>query len=420
MNSIEKTLAALGHRDTAVPIDFGSNVVTGMHVTCVDGLRDYYGLEKRPVRVSEPYQMLGDIDEDLKQALGVDVEGVWPESTIFGFRNENWKEWQTPWGQTVLVSEHFKAIAEGDAQLIYPQGDTSAIPSGKLPGGGYFFDTIIRQGEFDEDNPNVEDNLEEFGPVTQSDLDYYKKESQRARSTGRGVCANFGGTGLGDIALVTGPMLPNPKGIRDITEWYMSTAVRQDFVREVFDRQTKIALENLQKIQQAVGTNVDAAFICGTDFGTQTSQFCSVETFHEVWFPYYKRVNDWIHMNTNWKTFKHCCGAAEPFFTSFIECGFDIINPVQCSAAGMDPDLLKRKYGKNLVFWGGGVDTQKVLPFGTPKEVRKQVLERCRIFAADGGFVFNAIHNVQAKTPVENIVAMVNAVHEFNGVAREN
>ncbi len=415
MNSYQKTRAALDHHDTPVPIDFGSNVVTGMHVTCVAALRDHYGLEKRPVKVSEPYQMLGDIDEDLKQAIGVDVECVWPESTIFGFRNENWQEWRTPWGQDVLVSQHFKTVSAGDAQLIYPQGDTSAAPSGKLPGGGYFFDAIIRQGEFDEDNPSVDDNMEEFGPISDSALAYYAVEAKRARQTGRGVFANFGGTGLGDIALVTGPMLPKPKGIRDITEWYMSTAVRQDFVRQIFDRQTTLAVANLQKIKVAVGDSVDAAFICGTDFGTQTSQFCSVDTFHEVWFPYYQRVNDWIHANTTWKTFKHCCGAAEPFFQSFIDCGFDIINPVQCSATGMDPARLKQKYGQSLVFWGGGVDTQQVLPFGTPRQVHDQVMERCRTFAPGGGFVFNAIHNVQAKTPVANIVAMIDAVHEFNG-----
>jgi uroporphyrinogen-III decarboxylase len=103
------------------------------------------------------------------------------------------------------------------------------------------------------------------------------------------------------------------------------------------------------------------------------------------------------------------------FYESFIEAGFDIVNPVQCSAAGMEPGALKERYGERLVFWGGGVDTQQVLPFGTPAEVREQVLGRCEIFAPGGGFVFNAIHNVQAGTPVENVVAMVDAVREFNG-----
>jgi uroporphyrinogen-III decarboxylase len=140
-----------------------------------------------------------------------------------------------------------------------------------------------------------------------------------------------------------------------------------------------------------------------------------VPVFRELYFPYYKRLNEWIHKNTNWKTLKHSCGSVERFIDSFIECGFDILNPVQCSAAGMDPVHLKQRYGDRLVFWGGGVDTQQVLPFGTPAQVRRQVLERCEVFSGNGGFVFNTIHNIQAQTPVENVVAMMDAVREFGG-----
>jgi uroporphyrinogen-III decarboxylase len=105
------------------------------------------------------------------------------------------------------------------------------------------------------------------------------------------------------------------------------------------------------------------------------------------------------------------------FLPSFIEAGFDILNPVQCSAVGMDAAELKAHFGDRLTFWGGGVDTQRTLPFGSPEEVRQQVLERCEVFAAGGGFVFNSIHNLQARTPVANIVAMFDAVREFNGAA---
>ncbi|MFP4027513.1 MAG: uroporphyrinogen decarboxylase family protein [Candidatus Brocadiia bacterium] len=229
------------------------------------------------------------------------------------------------------------------------------------------------------------------------------------------MIANFGGTGFGDIALVPGPFLKHPRGIRDIAEWYMSTAMRRDYIKSVFNKQREYALENLECIEPIVGDRIDAVFICGTDFGTQDSQFCSPETFDELWLPQYKAINDWIHEHTEWKTFKHCCGAAERLMSHFIEAGFDIINPVQCSAAGMDPSHLKSSYGGRLVFWGGGVDTQKTLPFGSPEEVREQVLRRCEIFAPGGGFVFNSIHNVVPNTPVENAVAMIDAVHEFNG-----
>jgi hypothetical protein len=413
MTGRERVLAALNHRaPDRVPLDLGGTATSGVHVSCVAALRDYYGLEKRLVKVHEPYQMLGWIDEDLKEALGIDVEAVTPPKTMFGFPNQNWKPWRTPQGLEVLVSEHFQTTvdAKGDV-FIYPEGDTGAPPSGHMPRASFFFDTIIRQPPIDEERLDPEDNLEDFTPVSAEDLLHFDRAAEEAAATGRAVIATFGGTAFGDIALVPAPFLKHPRGIRDITEWYISTRTRRDYLHQVFSRQCEIAISNLEKIYSVVGETVDAVFVCGTDFGTQTSSFCSVETFRELYFPYYQEVNRWIHRHTPWKTFKHSCGAVEKFIESFLEAGFDILNPVQCSATGMDPQVLKRKYGDRLVFWGGGVDTQHTLPFGTPDQVREQVLGRCDVFSPGGGFVFNPIHNIQARTPVENIVAMVEAVH---------
>jgi uroporphyrinogen-III decarboxylase len=192
----------------------------------------------------------------------------------------------------------------------------------------------------------------------------------------------------------------------------MATATAPEYIKYVFDKQTDIALVNLQRLKEKVGNKIDVLFVCGTDFGTQISTFCSKDTFRDVYMPYYQKVNNWIHENTTWKTFKHSCGAIEPFIPLMIESGFDIINPVQCSATGMDPQLLKDKYGKDIVFWGGGVDTQKVLPFGTPEQVKEQVKQRLDIFGKGGGYVFNSIHNIQANTPTENLVAMFEAFKE--------
>ena len=222
-------------------------------------------------------------------------------------------------------------------------------------------------------------------------------------------------TNLGDIAFVPGPDLVDPKGVRDVAEWYMLTASRPDVVHKIFERQVEVGIANLEKTHDRVGDAIDIIFLCGADFGTQTSAFCSVKTFDSLWKPHYADLCGWIHKNTSWKTFKHSCGSSERFYESMIDAGIDIINPVQCSAKGMDPRMLKDKYKGRLVFWGGGVDTQATLPFGTPAEVRAQVLERCEIFSEGGGFVFNSIHNVQANTPIENLVAMIDAVKEFNG-----
>lgn len=415
MSGRANVLNALNHQSGPVPIDFGSTAVTGLHVSCVENLRNHYGLEPHPVKVHEPYQMLGLVEDDLLDAIGSDCEGMLPSATIFGFPPINWKPWTTPWGQDILVPGDFNTTETSDGIRIFPEGDKTAPASAHMPNGGFFFDTIIRQEEIDDDNLNVEDNLEEFKPISAKDLALLKTEAERIRSTGRAVVGGIGGTALGDIALVPAPFLKYPKGIRDIEEWYVSTAIRQDFVHELFSRQVEIAIANLDAANKEFGHALDVIFMCGTDFGTQSGSFCAPETFDELWLPYYKKMNDWIHANTSWKTFKHSCGAVENFVDRFIAAGFDILNPVQCSAAGMDPQTLKDKYGDRITFWGGGVDTQHTLPFGSPHEVRTQVLERCDVFSKDGGFIFNAIHNVQANTPTENMVAMLEAVHTFNG-----
>ncbi|MFA7637267.1 MAG: uroporphyrinogen decarboxylase family protein, partial [Monoglobales bacterium] len=371
-----------------------------------------YGLEKRPIKVIEPYQMLGKLDDDLKELLGMDTLSVPSFTNMFGIKQQKWKEWTTPHGVDVLIPEDMNMTYDENNVYVYPEGDLTASPSAKMPDSSHFFDAIIRQEPIDEDLLNPEDNLEEFSELSDEAMDYYKTSFENAAKSGKAVIANIGGTALGDIALVPAPFLKNPKGIRDITEWYMSTAIRQDYIHQVFEKQTDIALKNLERVNRECGENIDIMYICGTDFGTQISTFCSADTFRELYMPYYKKLNNWIHKNTKWKTFKHSCGAIEPFIPLMIESGFDILNPVQCSAMGMDPVTLKEKYGDSICFWGGGVDTQHVLPFGTPQEVSDMVKERCEIFGKGGGFVFSSIHNIQAKTPVANIVAMFDAFNQ--------
>ena len=395
-------------------VDFGASPVTGIHVNLVSQLREHFGLEKRAVKVCEPYQMLGEVEDDLQEAMGVDVIGVSPSSDMFGNPMKDWKEYRTPWGQVVLVPGSFTiSVDENGDTLLYPQGDNSVPPSAKMPKAAYFFDAVNRQEPLDESKLNPEDNVEEFTAVGAADLEYWKRVLPEAVQKGKGVLANFGGTGIGDIALVPGLNLKAPKGIRDVADWYMSTLMRPDYLHYIFEKQTDVALENLSLIKDIAGDQVDVAYICGTDFGTQDSSFCSIETYEELYAPYYKKINNWIHENTPWKTFKHSCGAVEPFMESFIDSGFDIINPVQINAAGMDPVLLKQKYGDRLTFWGGGVDTQKVLPFGTPEEVKAHVLRECEILAPGGGFVFNTVHNMQANVPLQNVLAMLEAIRQY-------
>jgi len=381
-----------------------------MHVSCVAALRERFGLERRVVKVCEPTQMLGWIDDDLKHVLGIDTEAVFPRKANFGLVLDGWKTWRMPDGLEVLVPGNFEVTVDGNGDtLIHPHGDRDAPPSGRMPAGGYFFDAIIRQQPFTEEELNPADNVEEFTLLADADLDYLAQAAAEARATERAVVGKFG-SGFGDIAVVPGTGLKKPKGIRDVAEWYMSIRSRPEYIHAVFERQVEILLENLRRAHARMGGLIDVLYLCGTDFGTQTSTFCSAATFRELWLPYYKRVNDWVHANTTWKTFKHSCGSVVKFIPLFLEAGFDILNPVQVSAAGMDPEVLKGAYGDRLTFWGGGVDTQRTLAFGSPAEVREQVRRHCAIFSRGGGYVFNAVHNVQARTPVENIVAMFQAV----------
>jgi uroporphyrinogen-III decarboxylase len=399
-----------------VPIDFGGTGQTGMHVSCVEALREYYGLEKRLVKVIEPYQMLGEIDDELIEMIGIDTKPIDIGYTMFGFRNENWKEWKSPWGQVVLVAGDFNTITDenGDV-LIFPQGDRSVPPSAKMPKSSFFFDAINRQEIIDDSKLNPEDNTEEFSLISKEDISRWKLVLENIRNSESALIGNIGSTAFGDVALVPAVNLKYPKGIRDVQEWYISTLTRQEYIHKVFEKQSDTAIKNLDVLAPIIGDIFDVVFICGTDFGTQTSTFCSVETYENLWMPYYKKINNWIHKNTSWKTFKHCCGSIKSFIPSLIKSGFDILNPVQYSAANMDSQRLKVEFGDEITFWGGGVDTQRILPFGTSEEVRKSVLQQCKIFSKDGGYVFSSVHNVQANTPVENIVAMIDAVKEFNG-----
>jgi len=415
MTGKERVQAVLSHREAdRIALDFGATSVTGIHVKKIAEFRRHYGLADRPVKVTEPFQMLGEVDDELAGVWNTDIIGVGGHSDMFGHRQEDFVEVRMPWGQTVMLPRSFKMREQNGNIYVFPQGDTNCSPTAVMPEGGYFFDAIERTPATDMDAElNIEDNLEEFSLMTDHDMLYWKEALTRARATGKAVIANIGGTGIGDIALVPGLNLKNPKGIRAIADWYISTVMRLDFLREIFDRQTDIAIHNLEKIKQIAGDCIDVLFVCGTDFGTQDSQFCSPDTLSALYGPAYRKINNWVHANTAWKTFKHSCGAIVPLLETFIDCGFDIINPVQINAAGMDPQFLKKTYGNRITFWGGGVDTQRVLQSGTPQEVKNQVRQLCDIFGEGGGFIFNTVHNLQANVPLENAIALMDALCEI-------
>lgn len=419
MNSRERLIKTINHQQPdRVVLDLGGTSQTGINASTLFQLRKALGLAEKPVPIQEPAQLLGRVEEDVLKALGADVVGLWNPVNTLGVRNENWKVWFMPDGTPTLMAGGmaFTTDSEG-ATYTYPQGDASEAPSMKLPSGGYFFDNIDRGGEYDEDCLDArKDFAGDFGVFDEDTAKYLEQESGRLyEETGYGIVGMCGGGGFGDVFTLPACWVKGkPQGIRKMEDWLMAHLLHPDYLLELFDMQAEIALKNLEIYRQAVGDRVQVIWLSGTDFGTQNGPFTSVENYRKLYKPFHKRLNDWVHKNTGWKTFYHTCGSIVPLLDDFAEAGIDILNPVQCSAAGMDPRMLKEKYGKKFVFWGGGIDTQQVLPFGTPEEVRAQVRERLEIFSPGGGFVFNTIHNIVGNTPVANLLAMYEAVKEFN------
>ncbi|HHX64147.1 MAG TPA: methyltransferase [Chloroflexi bacterium] len=411
--SRERVIQALNHQTPdRVPLDLGSTNVTGISAAALHRLRQALGLEERVVRVHEPYQMLGEVDDDVLDALGVDIIGLTDDSTMFGFPKKGWKPFRLYDGTPVLVPEGFNTRVASDGYLYqYPNGDQTVPPSGRMPAEGFYHDAVERQQPFDESTLDPDEWVADMYHVyTDEELRLLEERSRTLyESTSRAIIGNFGQSSFGDIALVPGLNVAYPKGIRAVADWYMATVLYPDYIKGIFERQLEIALKNLELYHQAVGERIVAIFVSGTDFGSQTGPFISPRSYREMFKPFHKAINDWIHTRTGWKTFYHSCGSMVDLYDDMVDAGVDIVNPVQISAVGMDPRELKARWGERLVFWGGGVDTQQVLSFGSPDEITEHVRENVAILGQDGGFVFNAVHNIQATVPTENLRALFEA-----------
>ena len=412
----ERLIKTLNHETPdRLCVDLGAGGQTGIGATALHHLNQaVLPGNNEIVKIIEPYQMLGEVEEPLRKKLQLDVVGIPGPSTLFGFRNENWKPFIMPDGTKVLVPGDFNYTKdENGAFLIYPEGDLSVLPSAKMPNSSY----LTRQESINEETLDPQHNADDFSILSEGDLNYYGQLTRKLyEESDYGIYVTLPGMAFGDIALVPATWRKQTKGIRDVSEWYMSLMMRPDHIYNVFAKQCEIALKNVELLAKAIGNHAQVVFVSGTDFGTQNSLFTDLETYRLLFKPFQKAINDKIHKLTNWKIFIHSCGAIYDLIPDLIDAGFDVLNPVQVSAAGMDAKRLKAEFGKELVFWGGGVDTQKTLPFGTPDEVYREVRERIDIFSDGGGFVFNSIHNIQSNVPIENILSMYRAVNEVRQI----
>ena len=419
MNSRERVIAAINHRQPdRVPIDLDATNLTGINASSLYKLRAYLGLEQHPIVIRDLFQMLGVVEDDVRAIIKPDVVGLRGLHNFIGVKETG--EYQDFLMIDGTPTKQFKGNVfqkdESGRVFAYPRGDSSVQPSAVMPATGYFFENIDRTPDYDEAALDPEKDFANlYAAISEEEAVHYERESKRLfEESDCAVFGNLGLGGLGDVAQLPGPGVKHPRGIRRIEDWMMAHILHPEYVNAVYELQTEAAIKNYETYHQAVGDRVQVVMVSGTDFGTQNGAFISSEHFKEMYKPRFKRINDWIHNNTSWKVFYHSCGSLVQYLDDFVDMGVDIINPVQFSAKGMEIEPLKAKYGDKLTFWGGGVDTQNMLPFGSPEDVAAEVLYRLKVLSKGGGFVFAAIHNIVANIPPENIMAMFDTVHRFN------
>jgi hypothetical protein len=395
MTSRERVLATLSFREPdRVPLDLGGSIMSGIMAHALDRLRRHLGLEARPVRVYEVFQMLGEVEMDVVDRLGIDVLPVEPPVQFFGLRREGWKPWRLWDGTEVLVPGEFDVEVAPDGDwLLHMEGDPAQPVEGRMPKNGFYFDMpALTASHFDYSPPPLEQVRREYRLETK-ELEFLAARAEHLRRAT-------------DKALFLGCWdkfgLP---WVGSIPDFLVLMVTDTAYVRELFEVRTQTALDNLEKTWRYLGENIDILGLDGTDYGSQNAELFSPKLFGELYVSFFKIQNDWVHRHTNWKTWLHTCGSVTRILPHLVEAGVDILNPLQTSAAGMDPAWLKRTFGGRIAFWGGGVDTQRTLPFASAEKVAAEVRERVRLLAPGGGFVFNTIHNIQQGTPPENIAA---------------
>lgn len=389
MNSRERVLLAINHQEPdRVPIDLGGTRQSGIAAATYHQLKQLLGV-RSPTRVFDIFQMLAEVERPIQERFGADVVGLYRPSVAFGIRNENWKPWQLFDGTPVEMPGGFEPVFEDDGDIVLMRDDE---PIARMPKDGFYFDRL-------ETYPGAAHvDLSTFKPplLPNEDCDFLHLQAEAIYQNS-------------DFAIVA-PLGPPYElfyglGTGNFEAWICTFATEGDYVAELYEMLVTAWLENLRRFVAAVGDRVQILQI-SDDFGTQTSPFLSVKMFRERLLPFYKRGLDWVHANTAMKVFLHSDGAIYPLIPSIIEMGVDILNPVQTSASGMDPARLKAEFGHQLTFWGGSLDCQQTLPFGTTEQVADEVAQHVRVFKPGGGYVFAPVHNIQAGVPAENVVAM--------------
>lgn len=399
MTSRERIRATFARQTVdRVPVDFDGTRQSGISVWAHARLRARLGVGRgTPPRVYDTYQMLAVVEREIADRCGADCVGLHRPAVAFGIRNEDWRPLALPDGLVVEVPGGFAPEPDGAGGLVLRRAGT---PVAVMPRGSHFFDRLEKYpGALHPDlavwrAPRLD------GPT----LEHYHRAAAALRAESeRAVVAPLGPP----------YELFNGLGQGGFEDWMVTFASEPEYVDDLYAELVAAWLENLAAFHGAVGDDgVDVIQICD-DFGTQHAPFLSPAMFRARLLPAYRRGLDWIHRHTPWKVLLHSDGALVPLLPLLVEMGVDALNPVQTSAAGMDPARLARDFGDRLVFWGGSVDGQSTLPHGTPAEVAAEAATHLHALGAGGGHVFAPIHNIQANVPPDNVLALFEAARGF-------
>lgn len=405
MTSAERIIAAINHRQPdKIPVDLGSSTVTGISGIAYNNLKKYLNI-KGNSRIYDVIQQLALVDMSIIDLFGIDALDI----NRVSIENTEWYDVTLTDGSKAEFPSWFRPVRAEDGSWYTSDNDRNIIS--KMSAGATFFDQMYYPYEngYPHDFNGLKDAMKKISWVVHShasnlDATELRTKLLDLRGSTKKALVMSGGVKLLEYGFF----------IRRMDNFLMDLIVDEEKASELLDLLVEMHLESLEK-KCRLGDIVDIIRF-GDDLGMTSAPFMDLNTFRKLLKPRYKILCDYVKKNSKMKIFLHSCGSVKQYIPDLIEAGIDILNPVQTNCHDMDPADLKREFGKDIVFWGGGVDTSSVINRGTPEDVRKDVLRRCEIFSKDGGFVFAPIHNILSEVPPQNIVAAYNAVKEFNGM----
>jgi uroporphyrinogen decarboxylase len=399
MTHRERVLKALRHEESdRVPMDFGGTVDSTILVRPYKALRAHLGLDAGTTRVSDAVAQTALVEEDVRAALGADTMGVFYEPI-------EWRPWNLSDGSPILLPDRFRPRMRYDGSQVVLDSAGNVLL--KMPEGGHYFDLIhvpLADAADAHDIDRCMDALETYDRPSFLDTSY-EALAKRAKYL-------YENTDYLLVGFFGGHIFQASQALRGWERFLMDLLADRKFAEALMDRLTEAHIRRFRRYADTIGKYVQVIHV-EDDLGMEDRPLLSPALYREAVRPYHARLYNYIKSHCDAYLMLHTDGAVRPLIPDFIEMGVDILNPVQVSAAGMDPQQLKREFGDDIVFWGGGCDTQAVLPFGTPEDVREEVKRRIDHLAPGGGFVFTQIHNVQPHVPPENVVAMFEAAREY-------